>query len=376
MRNIHHPILLLICLTVLFASFVGAQKTESSDLFSIIVNGKKGFIDKTGKIVIEPRFDDVENFSDGLAAVEVGDWWGYIDKTGKIVIEPKFGAGYEFSEGIAVNILNEFFDRSRNRWVLLDKSGNITELPYVKDISNKFSESLIAVKNDKEKWGYINKFGEIVIPFKFERAMPFSEGLASVLFDGKYGYINSKGKFVIKPQFTQTLDFSEGLASVKLGGQLIKEDFQVIGYDEEFGNARWYFIDKAGNFVIKLRDDVCGTGQFSEDLASVQIRTKKGDFRVGFINRLGKFAINPTLVNAFNFSEGFAVVFLTENVENPSFIDKNGKVVFSAKDSTFGSFQNGLAQIQTGYTGIRYFDDDYEQGYIDKTGKVIWQPTN
>lgn len=375
MRHIHHSILLLICLTVLFASFAGAQMKESNDLFTIIVNGKKGFIDKTGKVVIAPKFIAVENFSEGLAAVKIEDRWGYIDKTGETIISPNFGASYEFSEGVAVNILNEFFDRSRNRWILLDKSGNITELPYVKDIADKFSEGLIAVKNDKEKWGYINKAGEIIIPFKFQRAMPFSEGLASVLFDGKYGYIDRKGEFVINPQFTQTLDFSEGLASVKLGGQLIKEDFQVISYDEEFGKARWYFIDKAGNFVIKLRDDVCGTGQFSEGLALVQIRTKKGDFRVGFIDRLGKFAINPTLVNAFNFSEGFAVVFLTENVENPSFMDKNGKVVFSAKDSTFGSFLNGLARIQKGYTGVTYFDDDYKQGYIDKTGKVIWQPT-
>ncbi|ECH5021687.1 WG repeat-containing protein, partial [Campylobacter coli] len=49
-----------------------------------------GFIDKSGKIVIEPKFDGVGNFSEGLAGVELNGKWGFIDKSGKIVIEPKF----------------------------------------------------------------------------------------------------------------------------------------------------------------------------------------------------------------------------------------------------------------------------------------------
>ncbi|EAK1349894.1 WG repeat-containing protein, partial [Campylobacter coli] len=54
------------------------------------LNGKWGFIDKSGKIVIEPKFDGVGNFSEGLAGVELNGKWGFIDKSGKIVIEPKF----------------------------------------------------------------------------------------------------------------------------------------------------------------------------------------------------------------------------------------------------------------------------------------------
>ncbi|EIQ8871589.1 WG repeat-containing protein, partial [Campylobacter coli] len=46
--------------------------------------------DKNGKIVIEPKFDGVGNFSEGLARVELNGKYGFIDKSGKIVIEPKF----------------------------------------------------------------------------------------------------------------------------------------------------------------------------------------------------------------------------------------------------------------------------------------------
>jgi hypothetical protein len=47
-------------------------------------------IDETGKIVIEPEFDNWTNFSEGLAAVSVDFKWGYIDKSGKWAIPPQF----------------------------------------------------------------------------------------------------------------------------------------------------------------------------------------------------------------------------------------------------------------------------------------------
>ena len=49
---------------------------------------KYGYIDKSGKVVIEPQFDYVRDFSEGLAVVEKDGKWGVIDKNGKVVIEP------------------------------------------------------------------------------------------------------------------------------------------------------------------------------------------------------------------------------------------------------------------------------------------------
>ena len=49
---------------------------------------KYGFIDKNGKVVIEPQFDNVSAFSEGLAKVEKDGKWGFIHKSGKVVIEP------------------------------------------------------------------------------------------------------------------------------------------------------------------------------------------------------------------------------------------------------------------------------------------------
>ena len=64
--------------------------------------GKKyGFIDKNGKVVIEPQFGGTYGFSEGLAQVEKDGKYGFIDKSGKVVIEPQFDYASDFSEGFA-----------------------------------------------------------------------------------------------------------------------------------------------------------------------------------------------------------------------------------------------------------------------------------
>ena len=65
------------------------------------MESKYGFIDKSGKVVIEPQFDNVSAFSEGLAKVEKDGKWGFIDKNGKVVFEPQFDFVFDFSEGLA-----------------------------------------------------------------------------------------------------------------------------------------------------------------------------------------------------------------------------------------------------------------------------------
>ena len=50
-------------------------------------NGKWGFIDKMGNVVIPFKCEEIWNFEDGLAYVRLNGKWVYIDKTGKVVGE-------------------------------------------------------------------------------------------------------------------------------------------------------------------------------------------------------------------------------------------------------------------------------------------------
>ena len=58
------------------------------------------YIDKRGEIAIEPRFASVGDFSDGLAVVKLADKEGFIDRTGKFVIDPKFDNACRFLKAL------------------------------------------------------------------------------------------------------------------------------------------------------------------------------------------------------------------------------------------------------------------------------------
>src|SRR5205085_7817311 len=80
-------------------------------LAGVSVEGKWGYIDNSGKFVIEANFRSVGMFSEGIAPInsemslsrteQTGEGTGYIDKTGKLVLALRFDSGSSFLNGIA-----------------------------------------------------------------------------------------------------------------------------------------------------------------------------------------------------------------------------------------------------------------------------------
>jgi hypothetical protein len=168
---------------------------------------KVGYVDKAGRIAIEPIFEDGYEFSEGLGLVKSGEKWGFIDRSGKFVIEPKFDSGVSFREGLAAIQLGE-------KWGFINKSGEIVIEPQYDD-ANYFSEGLAPVAvgcEDQQRWGYIDRSGNMVISPRFEWAYSFDGGLARVSVSeddtesvsGQYGgYINTRGEYIKKPSMKQ-----------------------------------------------------------------------------------------------------------------------------------------------------------------------------
>jgi WG containing repeat len=381
MRHIQRSILLLICLTVLFASFVGAQEKQSSDLFKIKVNGKYGFIDRTGKVVIEPQFQGVDDFSEDLAEIYVSGKFStaYIDTTGKIVIQPQFDIGSKFSEGFAwvgfnkdkteYKIGNRTFYNSGGSHSFnydigfIDRTGKFITEP-IFTFAGDFSEGLAFVRTKNNKYGYIDKTGKFAIQPKFDWAENFSEGLALVFVKGKYGFIGKSGKLVIKPQFTKAESFSEGLACVKIGGATREPNFGSQIITTTFDDTNYAYIDKTGKIILKLKAGEAHS--FSEGLARFE---PFGDYRNGFIDKSGKVVIKPQFSGSSDFSDGLANVIIEEG--GFAWIDKKGEIVLKSQFPFARDFENGLSEISDSLTLY-----DSKNGYIDKKGKVIWQPTD
>jgi hypothetical protein len=298
---------------------------------------RAGYVDETGKVIIDLRYYSAGNFSEDLAPVSVkrGEKTGYINQTGEVVIEPRFEAAHRFVEGLAAVRINE-------DWGYIDQLGRQVIDPRF-EIAMDFSEGLAAVLLDGQ-WGFIDKTGQSRIKVGFERANAFSEGLACVVWNGKAGYINNNGEWIIKPRFEKmhSLGDQQMLAS-------FWEGMAVIRRDDQYG-----FINIKGEVAIKPQFD--RAERFSEGLAAI---TKAG--LTGYIDKIGNIAIAPRFENADSFSEGLAAVKLAGKW---GFIDQTGTVVIVPQFDSVMDFKNGLAQVWIW---------DGDTGYIDKTGKFVWQ---
>lgn len=72
------------------------------DLAAFEKDGKWGFVDNKGNVVIEPQYDEAKSFRHGYAAVRRGDVWGFINRSNEMIIEPEFEeALYFLSDGSA-----------------------------------------------------------------------------------------------------------------------------------------------------------------------------------------------------------------------------------------------------------------------------------
>lgn len=91
---------------------------ENNSLAAIEENGKWGYVDKDGKVVIEPQFEEAHSFLNGYAAVKVHGKWGFINEKGKLVIEETFADARDFNEQ------GSAFVMVGNQWKLLKLNRN------------------------------------------------------------------------------------------------------------------------------------------------------------------------------------------------------------------------------------------------------------
>ena len=165
----------------------------SEGLVSFMVDGTKqwGFLDTEGKVVISPTrielLPSLSGFSEGLCSMQYplrnldhvfdelqqAGLYGYINRSGQFVIAPQFFKVQDFSDGLAAVQKNQ-----DGQWGFIDKSGTVVIEPAFESVE-PFSEGLAGVeKNDR--WGFINRKGEVVVQPQYSSVTKFSEGRAAV----------------------------------------------------------------------------------------------------------------------------------------------------------------------------------------------------
>jgi hypothetical protein len=342
--------------------------TKASGLYPVKVDGKWGFIDSTGTIKIEPRFDlraGSPGFSEGLAPVGVMDSgelkFGYIDKTGAWVVEPQFDQAWDFSEGLALVGNETGLDGDRYmKFGCIDTTGSLV-IPMQYYIAPVFHGGLAVVTagEDYSHQVFIDKTGATILG-PYNLAYEFSEGLAYVEDGERRGFIDKNGDWVAElgsamrdmwgsNSYIPATGFSEGLMVLQPASEV---------------SAKKGYVDKTGAWVIQPQ--FVGAYDFSEGLAAVAVGEPDA-MKWGYIDMTGAWVVQPQFDYAYDFSEGLAAVQVNGSGSILSgYIDKTGAVVIPMQYEWASDFSGGIAQVRTPGS----FDSP---SYIDKTGKVIWQ---
>lgn len=164
--------------------------------------GKYGFSNKTGEVLIASEYDFVGPFSEGLATVVKSELQGAINKSGEIQIPIQYESLGNFHQGRAII-------ESQGKVGLIDRNNKLIIEAVCEDIGDA-SEGLIYIQKE-DKYGYVDLNGFPIIDEIFDEAFDFKNGRAIVEFEESLGIINKKGDFVIHAEYDNLRKISDTL---------------------------------------------------------------------------------------------------------------------------------------------------------------------
>lgn len=181
----------------------------SEGLAAVSLKNKWFFIDKSGNSVSAfTTPNQPGDFHNGRSIIFENNKKGAIDKSGKVMIQPKYESLSTFDGGFAAG---KYTDEKtwETSFEIIDLDGKVIRkfAPSVDKgkyyfLQSGFSEGLAVIKEGYEKSGFVDTKGKIAIDFKFNSLEKFKDGRAYAEYtdpktqEEKTGFINKKGNFV------------------------------------------------------------------------------------------------------------------------------------------------------------------------------------
>lgn len=373
---------IIFILTVLNLSAFGQD-----NLFPIIKGSLWGYIDQTGKEVINPQFKSAGQFSEGLAAVRLNGTYGYIDKLGSFIIKPQYDFALPFQSGQAKVFLG-------GKPFFIDKKGNITFQHNFRSISSFENHSYAIAITQTDKYCLINRNGKLITDTAFKKINPFNDGVAVVYGLNHLPYpkdstqiekfetcvIDSTGKWLIQyGNYKDIGSFNNGYASAIRFNQTEKES----GWSRDDAiidrNGKLKFILPAGKYFLDFNNK-----GFYDDLAVVYIYPEKKDSTESYNSydkRKYKGIINTDGVILFsdtNWKEitpyRYNRAFVQDKSEKWKLINTKGKQVCDSifKNILYKTYRGNPDDIFT--NGKAWVKLSSGWVAIDTTGRILTQP--
>lgn len=328
--------------------------------------GKEFYINKEGKVIIPPDYDELGLFSEGMLSAKRKGKYGFLNIKGDLIIPMIYdGTGF-FSQGLCIVSKNK-------KYGFIDKKGKVI-IPIVYNAVDRSHADSILVVSENRKWAFFDSKGKQLSDFIYDKVFSgynanipppsnlsevttyFQNGAVLTLKDKKYEFLNEK----IRPAFHENKFDSASVfdtyknAIVKRNGKygIIKPDgsakvpieYDWVGYFDTNHNSSEYYNAKKGKIFHIYNKDLKKLGEsyepvlndFSVSTPNLIFKNLKGQY--GMVNS------NGSIVIPFEYSE-------LEKLNQDLFLGKkNGKVGVLDK--------NGRLRIPFEYKSLDELDDN------------------
>jgi len=191
-------------------------------LIAVKSDGKFGFVDKNGKEVIPPRYEEVMPFVRGISAVKRDGKWGFVDKRGKEIVSPT----YEFA-GYCYFIISE----DESYWCIEGSDYDYLKLGYLPVVkkAGKYStpfggeydfivqiDSNLFLAKKGGGWGLIDEKNKEVLNFRYDKLFRLHKDLFVYSEKGKYGVISLRRGVIVQPKYNVIFYAGEGMIGLVL----------------------------------------------------------------------------------------------------------------------------------------------------------------
>jgi|GEM_PF-3808723 len=227
-------------------TYAGNFKNDSA---TVGIKGKLVVIDKVGKVLVPTKYYPQYHFGlyhkedtincyvypshfhyqyadagDGYILVKQGKYKGVVNKAGKLIVPIEYDSIFAPSADTVFLVTKDFTIGT------YDKYGNTLSTP------NEKLQQVFPLHDNrarmlkKDRYGYIDKMGNVRISPQYANAMDYSDNRAAVVITGRWAFIDENENIIAQPYYSDVYPFVNGAGRVKQ-------------------NGKWNFVSKSGKEV-------------------------------------------------------------------------------------------------------------------------------
>ena len=364
-------------------------KYEYLDLFTedglarFCHHGFWGYVNKIGVEVVKPQYEDAMPFSNGLAAVKSGGLYGFINTSGEMVIAPAFEAiegGFIYDRCV--------FEKDGKKG-LMDSAGNVIFEPLYADFTLCCDKYLV-VTDERGLYAVYDCDGNVVLDFQAreiadvapEGYILFVKSSIFNLFTGTE--LNGKMKYTVDDTVRYYSSYYKGSDAISYSEDAVLWGLMDLATGEDLVTPAYdsvYIIRSDLSRAIMYKDGLGGilstvTGETivpcsypyiitEDDFYIVRMSGDQDAYESGVLNYDGALILKPVYSHWLTFSGDGEVAAMAKDGRT-IVVDSAGKTVFETSSGVVISYFIDESN------GWLFSDgDDDTQGLLDRKGNIV-----